>query len=208
LGREHDVGAVVVLLALTDVAVVDLAVRALDDPLVAHPLAGVPLQLVEADALLLDGGEELHRHVHQPEAEGAGPDRAGHGARVPAAGDPYTWGSATSRGRCGTRARPDRGPGRGRGGGGASAGGLGEAVVPGALLAGDRQVTAQVAAGGGREPAEEAERGAAQVVALPARQVRQEVEDEADGVPAGVDDAHAPRLPVDVQPLGQAGRRG
>src|SRR5690606_13472958 len=163
LGREHDVGAVVDLVALDDVVVVDLAVRALDDPLVAHPLAGGPLQLVEADALLLDGGEELHRHVHQPEAEGAGPDRAGHGARVPAAGDPYTWGSATSRGRCGTRARPDRGPGRG--GGGASAGGLGEAVVPGALLAGDRQVTAQVAAGGGREPAEEAERGAAQVVA-------------------------------------------
>src|SRR5919197_452299 len=41
--------------------------------------AGLLVDLVEADRLAVDRAVELHGHGDEPEADGAGPDRTGHG---------------------------------------------------------------------------------------------------------------------------------
>src|SRR5690606_22918871 len=63
---------------LDDLFVRDLVLRALDDAHVAHALPRAVLELVEVDVLLLGRAVQLHRDVHQAEAERAGPDRPRH----------------------------------------------------------------------------------------------------------------------------------
>ena len=57
------------LVALDDVAVLDLLAVGLGDALVAHARAVGLAQLAEAHRLLRDGGIELHGHIEEPEAD-------------------------------------------------------------------------------------------------------------------------------------------
>ena len=66
------------LVALHDVLVGDLLAVGRADPLLLDPHPVGVVQLVEADGLLRNGAVELHGHVHEPEADGASPDRSSH----------------------------------------------------------------------------------------------------------------------------------
>src|SRR5207249_2709119 len=66
------------LVALHDVLVRNLLAVRRADPLHLDALAVLVVELVEADRLLRDGAVELDRHVHQPEADRASPDRPRH----------------------------------------------------------------------------------------------------------------------------------
>src|SRR5690606_24824565 len=66
-----------------DVVVVDETIGVLGDPLVADPLVGTALELMERDILLPGRGVQPDRDVHQAEAELTTPDRARHERRIP-----------------------------------------------------------------------------------------------------------------------------
>src|SRR3954471_934458 len=65
--------------ALDDVLVRDLVARRGVDALLLDAHARGPVELVKPDGFARHRAIELHRHGHQPEADGAGPDRACHG---------------------------------------------------------------------------------------------------------------------------------
>ena len=83
LGRDHHVGVRAQLVALDDVLVGDLLAGGGRDPLLLHPRLALGVDLVEADVLGRHRAVELHRHVHQPEADGPGPHRSSHGYLLP-----------------------------------------------------------------------------------------------------------------------------
>ena len=72
-GFDHHVLAGSDLVALGQVLIVDLDHLFGAEPLLEDPGAVLGVELVEAHVLLADGGGELHRHVHQPEADGSAP---------------------------------------------------------------------------------------------------------------------------------------
>ncbi len=77
-GLHDDVLAALHLVPLDDVLGVDVLAGALVDPLVADPVGGAALQLVEVDGVVLGRGEQPDRHGDQPEGDHPGPDRTCH----------------------------------------------------------------------------------------------------------------------------------
>src|SRR5207302_9881296 len=71
------------LVALDEVLPRDLLAVGRARPLLLDADAVGFVQLVEAHGLLRDGAVELDRDVHQPEADGAGPDRPRHDPYLP-----------------------------------------------------------------------------------------------------------------------------
>ena len=87
VGEDDDL-AVGQLVALGDVAVLDLFAVDRADPLVLDPSAVGGVHLVEADVLVLGGGVQLHADADEAERHGPAPDRS-HAApsrRAPARG--------------------------------------------------------------------------------------------------------------------------
>ena len=70
------------LVALDDVLVGDLVAGRRVDALLLDAHAGLAVELVEAHGLARHRGVELDGDGHQPEGDGTGPDRPGHGCRV------------------------------------------------------------------------------------------------------------------------------
>ena len=75
---EHDLFAVVELVAVPDLLVGDLAVLVGAEAVRLDRRAVLLVQLVEVHVEVAHGAEELHRHVDQPEAERSAPQRARH----------------------------------------------------------------------------------------------------------------------------------
>ena len=67
LGRDDDVALLGQLEALDDLLVGHLLLRHRVDPLLGDPVAGVGVELMEADGLARDRREELDGHVDEPE---------------------------------------------------------------------------------------------------------------------------------------------
>ena len=75
VGEDDDL-AVGQLVALGDVAVLDLFAVDRADPLVLDPAAVGGVHLVEADVLVLGGRVQLHADADQAERHGPAPDRS------------------------------------------------------------------------------------------------------------------------------------
>ena len=83
VGLDDHVLAVADVGTLHDLVELDLAPGALVDPLVAHPVGGAALELVEVDRVVLGRAEHPDRDRHQPERDRPRPDRPGHTHRLP-----------------------------------------------------------------------------------------------------------------------------
>ena len=75
---DHHVMALGQLVAFHDLLGCDLPASLLRHLLVADTGVGLVFELVEVQVLLFHGGVDLHGYVHQPEADGARPDRSRH----------------------------------------------------------------------------------------------------------------------------------
>ena len=84
--RHVDVLALRVLERLHDLVVRDGLPLLLADLLVADAASVLLVHVVEVEVLLVDRAVHPHGHVHEPEGDRAGPDRAGHGSGFPAPG--------------------------------------------------------------------------------------------------------------------------
>ena len=86
VGEDDDL-AVGQLVALGDVAVLDLFAVDRADPLVLDPPAVGGVHLVEADVLVLGRGVQLHADADEAEGHGPAPDRS-HAAPLPSRARP------------------------------------------------------------------------------------------------------------------------